>query len=309
MAPRPQPGHRAPPLPHDGWTGSPAAGARRRSLAAACVETAVETAVEVAAETAGLLAPRRCPCGTPGTRLCPACASLLAGPPRRVESGCEALQVVVGARLRPTADGPLGIDLAPLLPVLALGRHQGDLRTLVLAWKNGGQAHLVAALGAALAPAVRRLAGEGPVALVPAPSRRAARLRRGEDPVLELARDLARRSRGPGGPPDRVLRAAAAPASSQGGRDARSRRDRTVPLRRAPAPGTPVVLVDDVLTTGATLRSLHAELTAAGAEVRGAVVVAAARTPPGTADGGPAGAARPDAAGTGRVGRHRPDLP
>ena len=239
---------------------------------------------EVLAQTCGLVAPRQCPCGQEGTRLCRDCAALLAGPPRRVEDGCNALQLLTAARTTAReVDGtllPAGVDHAPLLPVLALGEYGGDLQRLVLAWKNGGMLHLVRPLAAALAPAVAELAGTGgeAPALVPVPSRPAARLRRGEDHTVELVRRLAHDGAGT------ALLLRARPTTGQEGQGARQRRTRRIALtgrraREAGRRGRAVVLVDDVVTTGSTLRGMHEALTAAGMQVRGAVVVAASRLP------------------------------
>src|SRR5699024_6474800 len=113
------------------------------------------------------VAPRHCPCGEEGTWLCGRCAALLEAPPRRVESSCDALQVLTAARVRAQhRDGrllPAGVDHSPLLPVLALGEYGGDLQRLVLAWKNGGMLHLGARIAPALVPAVTRLAAGGGV--------------------------------------------------------------------------------------------------------------------------------------------------
>lgn len=239
---------------------------------------------EVLAQTCGLIAPRQCPCGAEGTRLCSECAALLAEPLRRVEDGCDALQLLSAARTTAREVGgellPAGVDHTPLLPVLALGEYGGDLQRLVLAWKNGGMLHLVRPLAAALAPAVAMLVGadEPPPALVPVPSRRAARLRRGEDHTAELVRRLAQAGAGT------ALLLRARPTTGQEGQGARARRTRRVALegrraREAGRRGTQVVLVDDVVTTGSTLRGMHEALTAAGMQVRGAVVVAASRLP------------------------------
>lgn len=247
---------------------------------------------EVIAQTCALVAPRQCPCGEEGTWLCRRCAALLSAVPRRVESSCDALQVLTGARIREEHHGgitlPAGVDHAPLLPVLALGEYGGNLQRLVLAWKNGGMAHLASRIAPALAPAVAQLtelAGVSSVTapgLVPVPSRRSARLRRGEDHVAELVRAIERTGAG------HALLLRARPTTAQDGQGARQRRTRRIRLegRRSRAAGRraePVIIVDDVVTTGSTLRGMHEALTAAGMEVLGAVVVAAARMPsPGT---------------------------
>ena len=216
--------------------------------------------------------------------------ALLEAGPRRVESGCDALQVLSAARVRDEVrDGltlPAGVDHAPLLPVLALGEYGGDLQRLVLAWKNGGMLHLGARIAPALAPAVTRLSAAADVdvpALVPVPSRHSARLRRGEDHTAELVRALARTGAG-----DALLLRARV-TTTQEGQGARQRRRRRIRVegRRARAAGgraAPVIIVDDVVTTGATLRGMHEALTAAGMDVLGAVVVAAARLPAGPGD-------------------------
>lgn len=240
---------------------------------------------EVVAQTCGLVAPRQCPCGEEGTRLCRSCASLLEAEPLRVESSCDALQVLSAARVREQRSGgtilPAGVDHTPLLPVLALGEYGGNLQRLVLAWKNGGMLHLGARIGPALAPAVAQLAeaaGAAAPGLVPVPSRRSARLRRGEDHTAELVRSLEAAGAG------RALLLRARPTTSQDGKGARQRRNRRIRLegRRAREAGRrhrQVVIVDDVVTTGSTLRGMHEALSAEGMEVLGAVVVAAARMP------------------------------
>ena len=47
-----------------------------------------------------------------------------------------------------------------------------------------------------------------------------------------------------------------------------------------------MIIVDDVVTTGSTLRGMHEALTTAGMTVLGAVVVASARLPAEDADPG-----------------------
>lgn len=247
---------------------------------------------EVVAETCALIAPRRCPCGRGGAWLCPRCRDLLAAPPVRVDGVCDVLQDLVAARARTGADAPAGADFAPILPVFAIGAYEGPLQRLVIAWKNGGAAHLAQPLGRALAPAVEKLIADAgtnadfrengvqcelrDVALMPVPSSLSARIRRGEDHTLELARELARRTDA------HLLPARAVPSSTQSGAGSRLRRTRSMQLVRGNAEqiGTrDTVIIDDVITTGSTLRAMHDALTDAGHRVLGAVVIASARLP------------------------------
>ncbi len=222
-------------------------------------------------DTAGLVVPLVCPCGADGAILCARCAASLAVVPQRVETACAALQVLTAADVRGGT-----ADFAPLLPVLALGEHAGDLRRLVLAWKNGGQLRLARPFGRALVPALERLGACADVALVPVPSSLAHRLRRGEDHTTVLAAEIARHT---GNEVVRALTLAGGTQAGKGARDRRTgRRDRMRGRRAAHTPRQ-AVLVDDVVTTGATLRSAYETLLAHGWSVHGALVVAAARSP------------------------------
>ena len=243
---------------------------------------------EIAAQTCSLVAPRQCPCGEEGTLLCARCIALLEAEPQRVEQCCDALQELSAARVRDVRVGaqllPAGVDHTPLLPVLALGEYEGDLQRLILAWKNGGMLHLAARLAPALLPAVHRLTaptGAATVHLVPVPSQRSARMRRGEDHTAELVRAMQHCGAG------HALTLEARPTTAQDGQGARQRRTRRIVLsprstRRAQRVPGPVVIIDDVVTTGSTLRGMHRALTDAGMDVLGAVVIASARMPTGS---------------------------
>lgn len=196
----------------------------------------------------------------------------------RVDPVCDVLQVLSAARARAEGEGPAGTDHRSVLPVFALGEYEGALQHLVLAWKNAGAAHLAVPLARAIAPCARSVlehAGDpgGGVRLMPVPSSLAARLRRGEDHTLELARALAPLIGA------QLLPVRASPGSSQAGAASRARREREMRLRAARGEGRRVIIVDDVVTTGSTLRAMTAALEGAGHRVLGAAVIASARVP------------------------------
>jgi predicted amidophosphoribosyltransferase len=181
------------------------------------------------------------------------------------------------------------------LPVYALGIYHGRLRTALLAYKERGRRDLAGPLGAALAAALGTLApGSGGLYLVPVPSRWSAAVRRGGQHVALLADRAAAALAGAG------MAAAVAPAlrMAPGVRDSvglnLAEREANlagrVLLRPAglPPTGAPAVLVDDVVTTGATAAACAATLLQAGVEVPAIVVLAGsgrhAPSPPGTGD-------------------------
>lgn len=217
-----------------------------------------------------LVLPRSCVgCGVPGELLCPQC--LPGGGGRR-------------------ADG-LGV------PAAAAGDYAGPLRTAVLTYKERGRRDLAAPLGSLLAGAVSAVVDSaaaggpcaeqraGPLLLVPVPSSPAAARARGGDHVHRLARVAAAALRSRGSAvavtaPLRQVRAVADSAGLGAGERAANLQG-ALRARVAPASAPAVVLVDDVATTGATLRESIRALRAAGWPVRAAAVVAAT-PPPGT---------------------------
>ncbi|MDR2453102.1 MAG: hypothetical protein LBD51_00780 [Bifidobacteriaceae bacterium] len=208
--------------------------------------------------------------------LCALCRLELLGPVARRESAAP--------RLNP-ADG------GPGLPVWSSAWYTGAVRRAIVAWKRTGRAELEGELARAVArsaEAAARLLGavSRAVAVVPAPSRLARRWSRpagGGTPALALAATAALAGAGLDAVyADALARAALAP--EQAGRSARQRqagREGATRVRRPGAPARPVLLVDDVLTTGATLLDADRALARAGRATLGAVVLAVAPGPAG----------------------------
>lgn len=166
--------------------------------------------------------------------------------------------------------------------------YDGAVRAAVIAHKEDGRVALARHLGLALARAV--LAGRadvetGGLTLVPVPSRRAVVRSRGHDPTRRLAR-VAAQSLRRDGHDVRVLAVVRVRRrlTDQAGLDAVGRAANlagalAVPGRLMPlVAGTTVVVVDDVVTTGASAAETSRALRDAGAGVaRVAVVAATAR--------------------------------
>lgn len=199
-----------------------------------------------------LVLPRRCDgCRSSGGALCPACRGLLATEPLGL--------------VRPSPC-PAGLP-----PVSAHTAYDGPVKHLLLAHKERGRLQLSGVLGAALAQAASVLE-PGAVVLCPVPSAVSAVRQRGYDHALRLARAAAQAR---GLPVRRLLLPARRTADQSGLSIAARAANMSGALRACAAPAGRVLLVDDVMTTGATLVEASRALRAAGHEVVGAVVVAA----------------------------------
>jgi predicted amidophosphoribosyltransferase len=278
--------------------------ARHRGDYAGWLARIAERAESAAGELLALALPVACVCcGAEDRTLCAACAHrirLLTRRPFRAEGRAPAL---------------MDMDGSVLLPVVAAGVYRGELAQALLSFKRHGQRQLAEELAKALALSVGAAAGPAPgILLVPVPSSGAAFRRRGFSPVhvlLSRARrspalkgtavaDVLRKVRlAPVGPPGRSRTTAGGttalagwptvlagwPGGQKGlGRAARARRVRgSMNIKRGMRPtalaGRACIVVDDVLTTGATLAEAARALRAAGGVVRGAVVLAATRPP------------------------------
>lgn len=189
---------------------------------------------------ADFLFPPQCgACGTPGTGACDRCLPYGAAETARLST----------------------------LSVTALAPYEGDVRRVVLALKNGRR-DVARAFAARLCEIVR----DGEI-LVPVPTTAARRRERGFDGCELLARSIAR---------DRHVTVIAHLAQIAGdrqrgrGRDARLSARGRFAWRGAPLDGARVTLLDDVVTTGATLEDCAHVLRAAGAIVERAIAVARA---------------------------------
>lgn len=217
-------------------------------------------------------------CGRPGRALCRSCAARLP-------------DVAVPRWPSPTPAG--------LVPPYAVGDYDDLLRALVLAHKEHRVLTLARPLGDLLARSVvEARAGPGrPLVLVPVPSRPRAVRQRGHDPTLAMTRAAARALAGDDVPVvvARLLRVRPG-VRDQAGLDAGERARNlagsmavsSAAVRRLArrVPRAHLVLCDDVMTTGATLREAQRALEASGLPVRAAALVAATRRKVATANFG-----------------------
>lgn len=216
----------------------------------------------VVRDTWNILVPVQCVvCGEADRALCNACHTGLARDPVTVEFA-----------IRRELYG---------LPVLAAGHYRGALREAVLSFKDHGYHPLAKPLASLLEPAVRDVVTGEDALLVPIPSSRRGWIRRGFEPTVLLAKAL--HTHAPTLHPRRVLRRGGGVRQLIGRqRKSLARAER---LHRQPVftvvgdvTGVPVWILDDVSTTGRSLEQAAKTLTAHGAIVRGALVIAAHST-------------------------------
>ncbi|MDX6319153.1 MAG: hypothetical protein QOD35_2553 [Nocardioidaceae bacterium] len=202
-------------------------------------------------------------CTRPGPALCPRCGAFLERLPRRVS---------------PTPTPP-GLPAA-----FAVATYEAVAQAALLAHKEQGRLSLARPLGRALALscfAVLTLCAHRAeqVRLVPVPSAAGRVRERGHDPLLRVARECRRAMRAAGvtasvEPVLRIVR----PLEDQAGLSAPQRHANLQGAfevgRRRPLGGA-VVVVDDIVTTGATATEACRALGVAGAEVVGVAVIAA----------------------------------
>jgi predicted amidophosphoribosyltransferase len=201
------------------------------------------TLADALLDALAVLLPVECAgCGAPDRSLCPACA--LAVQPRPAS--------------RVLTDGTV---------VVSALEYDGAVRSAILGLKEHGRTDVArrlavplrSALDAVPRPAARPLG---------VPSSRAAMRRRGYDPVALLLRHA-------GVSTSRLLAITGAGAQQKSlGIEARSANRAGRMRARRPLDGRSFVLVDDVITTGATLVEAARAVRSAGGEVAGAVTLA-----------------------------------
>lgn len=193
---------------------------------------------------------------------------------------CLLCRRVVGlATVRP---GPVpGLELGDR--VFAAGRYSGPLARCILGYKEELRTDVRPLLASALARSVEELYPGYPVVLLPLPSSTRSLVRRGFSPAADLGREAVRILVRQGRAvclQEALVRPAEfrfrALAQKQAGRYERQRqvRGRMVLAPGYNLVGQPCILLDDVVTTGASLKEAWRVLEDAGVQVLGAATVA-----------------------------------
>ncbi|MEX1170365.1 MAG: ComF family protein [Chloroflexota bacterium] len=205
-----------------------------------------------------------------------------AGCGREGEPLCAACRPALDARLELPGGTPIGLpaDLpAPLLQVEWCAPFAGPVRGALLQLKYAGERRLARPLGEAVARRWARV-GEGATVVVPVPVHADRERQRGYDQAALIA-EVAAATLGLSCV-RALVRSRATAAQFELGRDERSAnvagafRLRTLEAIEAVA-GRWALLVDDVVTTGATLAACGVALQEAGAYVVSAITVARER--------------------------------
>lgn len=184
-------------------------------------------------------------CGKPGMRMCGECKDEWSRAPQRVTTLTD-----------------------PHVPVWSLGEFGGVRRKTIINLKERGRTDAVRYLGPVVAAAVEHLKALGEVeediVLLPAPTRMRSAQQRGGDPVELICRASGLRT-------ERVLWHRPSVADSVGLDVSQRRRNLSGNVFLTRIPSSAVLIVDDVITTGATLAESVAVLTSGNVKIRGAL--------------------------------------
>lgn len=207
--------------------------------------------LEVARSFGALLFPRECAaCPTPavhGSVFCSACGEPIGYPPDELGG----------------------------VPLLSIGRYAPPLSVAVARIKFENRADLIAPLARLLLPAVRSLSPAPADVLVPVPLHRSRLVERGFNQSALLALALARAT-GSGFAPRALERTRRTEQQAKLGRAARRDNVAEAFVLRRPWRAGRALVVDDVVTTGATALACVDALRAAGADVIAVVALARA---------------------------------
>ncbi|EJU10742.1 phosphoribosyltransferase [Sphingomonas sp. LH128] len=216
-----------------------------------------------------LVFPPRCPlCGAAigsAAGLCADCWSTLAIPG---DPACAACQRPFGDTMPEGGTcGPCLADPPRHAGIAAATLYNEPSRKLVLAFKHGNRIALAPMMAGLMVPKLPFVDADW--LLVPVPLHRWRLWKRGYNQAAELARQIGRRS-GAGLAVDTLVRRKATRSLGGMGKLARKRALSGAiavhPKRKAALKGAKVVLVDDVLTSGATSDACVSALKRAGAE-------------------------------------------
>jgi ComF family protein len=198
-----------------------------------------------------LLPPACAGCGRFGHLVCPDCRA--------------AFRAAAAPDVRFAAADPGTIVGEALELAIAAFAHEGRLRRALQRLKYGGSGRIAVPLATAAAPSLRALTGIcGPLPLVPVPVHAARQRQRGYHPAALLARALGAEA---GLPVLEILERRRATARQHGlGKAARLHNLRgAFALRTGARAPSRLILVDDILTTSATLEACAGVLRSAGA--------------------------------------------
>jgi ComF family protein len=187
---------------------------------------------------------------------CVGCAGLVPGPAQPMCAACQGTLVETRSSHAPP----------PLERIVAPWRFGGQLAAAIRRLKFTGASHIARGLAPLWAPVLAAAAGDPDAWVVPVPLHWRRRLRRGYDQTWLLAVHGCAFA-GLGRPVSALRRVRGAPAQSTLGAEERAANLRgAFALRvRTELAGKTIVLVDDVVTTGATMTAAAAPLLAAGA--------------------------------------------